>query len=209
MLRKVFSYVIKGVIYYQGESDAHRPETYSRLLEVLILDWRRQWKDAELPFLFVQLPIFAMQDNPAGEEWPLIREAQQQTAERVPYTGMAVLLDCGEVSRIHPVDKKPVGERLALLALDKIYGRAVKSSGPFYSKLSIEGNQAVVHFDYAEAGLVVRAGDQLTGFEIAAEDGEFSPAEAEIQGNTVWVSSEKVALRDSFDMAGQMLRMQT
>jgi sialate O-acetylesterase len=193
MLRKVFSYTIKGVIYYQGESDAHRPEMYSRLLEVLILDWRRQWKDPELPFLFVQLPIYACNDNPTGEEWPLIREAQQQTAERVPFTGMAVLLDCGEAADIHPVNKKPVGERLALLALDKIYGRAVKSSGPVYSGLRLEDGKAVVYFDYAEAGMLIREGDQLAGFEVAAEGGEFKPAEAEIHGSTVWVSSGQVA----------------
>lgn len=194
MLRKVFAYVIKGVIYYQGESDTNRPEMYSRLLEVLILNCRTQWNDPELPFLFVQLPIYASNDNPMGEEWPLLREAQQQTAERVPYTAMAVLLDCGEAADIHPVDKKPVGERLALLALDKVYGRAVKSSGPVYSEISIEDGQAVVHFDYAEAGLLIREGNRLLGFEVAAEKGEFLPAEAEIHGSTVRVKSEKVSI---------------
>jgi sialate O-acetylesterase len=193
MLRKVFPYAIKGVIYYQGESDVHRPEMYSRLLEVLILNWRKQWNDAELPFLFVQLPIYACNENPAGEEWPLIREAQQLTAVRVPFTGMAVLLDCGEEGDIHPVNKKPVGERLALLALDKVYGRAVKSSGPVYSAFSIVDGKAEILFDYAEAGLVLREGNRLTGFEVAAEDGEFKPAEAHIHGRTVKASSEEVA----------------
>lgn len=193
MLRKIFSYTIKGVIYYQGESDVHRPEIYSRLLESLILDWRRQWKDAELPFLFVQLPIYACNGNPSGEEWPLIREAQQLTAERVPFTGMAVLLDCGEVNNIHPLNKKPVGERLALLALDKVYVREVKSSGPVYSSFDVEGDKAVIHFNYAEMGMVVRAGNRLAGFEVAAEEGEFRAAEAEMEGNAVWVKSAKVA----------------
>ncbi|QGQ99026.1 sialate O-acetylesterase [Paenibacillus psychroresistens] len=194
MLRKVFSFVIKGVIYYQGESDAHRPEMYSHLMEVLILDWRRQWKDEELPFLFVQLPIYACNNNPTGEEWPLIREAQQQAADRLSNTGMAVLLDCGEPADIHPIDKKPVGERLALLALDKVYGRAIKSSGPVYKELIMEDEQVVVHFDYVEAGLLIRGGGRLAGFEIAAEDGEFHLADAEIDGKTVRVSSEQVTL---------------
>jgi sialate O-acetylesterase len=193
MLRKVFSYTLKGVIFYQGESDQHRPEMYSRLLESLILDWRRQWQDSELPFLFAQLPIYASNGDPDGEEWPLIREAQQSTAERVPFTGMAVLLDCGEVDDIHPLNKKPVGERLALLALDKVYGRAVKSSGPVYRSVSIKSDKAVIHFDYAEAGLVVRGGNRLFGFEVAAEDGQFRAAEAEIDEDVVYVKSAKIA----------------
>ncbi|BBI32767.1 sialate O-acetylesterase [Cohnella abietis] len=192
MLRKVFSYRIKGVIYYQGESDVNHPELYSQLLEALILDWRRQWQDKELPFFFVQLPIYAYNNNPAGEEWPLIREAQQLVAERVPYTGMAVLLDCGEAADIHPADKKPVGERLALLALDKVYGRTVKSSGPVFSSCSTEQGQVFIHFAHAEAGLIIRAGDQVAGFEVAAEDGEFISATAEISGNTVKVSHVEV-----------------
>ncbi|WP_139997289.1 sialate O-acetylesterase [Paenibacillus paridis] len=193
MLCKVFGYAIKGVIYYQGESDVNRSEMYSHLLEVLILEWRRQWKDPELPFLFVQLPIFD-NNNPFGEEWPLLREAQQLTADRVPFTAMAVLLDCGEPEDIHPVDKKPVGERLALLALDKVYGRAVKSSGPVYREITIEDGHAVVHFDHAETGLMIREGNRLAGFEVAAEEGKFLPAEAEIHGSTVRVQCDQVGL---------------
>ncbi|MGO4545389.1 sialate O-acetylesterase [Paenibacillus sp. 2TAB23] len=193
MLRKVFPYVLKGVIYYQGESDVDRSELYSQLLEALILDWRKQWNDPVLPFLFVQLPIFD-NNNPMGEEWPRLREAQQQTADRVPFTAMAVVLECGDPADIHPVDKKLVGERLALLALDKIYGRAVKSSGPVYREISFEKGDAVVHYDHAEAGLLIREGNRLLGFEIAAESGEFLPAEAVIHGRTVRVKSDKVRM---------------
>ncbi|MGO4544191.1 sialate O-acetylesterase [Paenibacillus sp. 2TAB23] len=193
MLRKVFAFAIKGVIYYQGEADVDRSDLYSKLLEVLILDWRRQWDDPELPFLFVQLPIFD-HNNPMGEQWPLLREAQQQTANRVPFTAMAVILECGEPEDIHPLDKKPVGERLALLALDKVYGRAVKSSGPVYREIRIEDGHAVLHFDHAETGLLIREGNRLVGFEAAGESGEFLPVEAEIHGNTVRVRSDKVRI---------------
>lgn len=106
---------------------------------------------------------------------------------------MAVLLDCGEEEDIHPLNKKPVGERLALLALDKVYGRSLKSSGPMFNSIKIEDNKAIIHFKYAEEGLIVKSGNRLAGFEIAAEDGLFKVADAEIDEEIVIVKHAKIA----------------
>lgn len=192
MLSPTAPFAIKGFIYYQGESDANRPHLYDKLMAVMIEQWRSDWGDSTLPFLFVQLPGYGDPSDHDGINWPLLREAQQKVFERVPNTAMAVILDCGEENDIHPRDKRSVGERLAGLALKEVYGRDVACYGPFFKDLAIEGGKAIVRFNHAESGLTAVSGEVL-GFEIAGTDGRFVKADAAIVGNTVEVSSMDVA----------------
>ncbi|WP_035121286.1 sialate O-acetylesterase [Cohnella panacarvi] len=194
MLSQAAPYAIKGFIYYQGESDADRTYLYDRLMAVLIGQWRQDWGDAELPFLFVQLPGYADPYDPEGVNWPLLREAQQKVTEQVPNTAMAVILDCGEENDIHPRDKRPVGERLGRIALKEVYGRDTACYGPFFKSLAVEGTKAIVSFSHAESGLMSpSASGEVLGFEIAGTDGRFVKADAVIAGGTVAVSSAEVA----------------
>ncbi|QMV43124.1 sialate O-acetylesterase [Cohnella cholangitidis] len=193
MIRKVVPYGLKGFIYYQGESDAHKPALYDTLLGTLIRTWRSDWGNSELPFLFVQLPGYAHDGKPRGEEWPLLRESQLIVTEQVPHTAMAVVLDCGEENDIHPRDKKPVGERLALVALRSVYGQDVASSGPVFRKAASAGNKLTIKFD-SGAGRLVAANGNIVGFEVAGGDGVYVPASATIvSDDSVQVWNDKVA----------------
>ncbi|WP_051318254.1 sialate O-acetylesterase [Cohnella thermotolerans] len=194
MLRKAVPYGIKGFIYYQGEADAPKAALYDKLLEALIANWRSDWGDESLPFLFVQLAAFGCDGNPGGEDWALLRESQFLVSERVPNTGMAVSLDCGEEHDIHPKDKKTVGERLALVALERVYGRDVQSSGPVWKGMKTDGDRAVLEFAFAGERLVARGGGELKGFEAAGADGEYVPALAEIDGDKVVVRAPGVPI---------------
>src|SRR5690606_19152208 len=125
MIAPVINYAIKGICWYQGESNASQPQQYASLMKALIEDWRRQWKKKDLPFLYVQLPGYMDYSYlPAESNWALLREAQLQTLT-VPNTGMAIAIDLGEWNDIHPDNKKDVGERLALPALQLAYGENI------------------------------------------------------------------------------------
>lgn len=193
MLRPTAPYAIKGFIYYQGESDADKPHLYDKLMAVMIDQWRRDWGDSSLPFLFVQLPGYGDPYDHDGVNWPLLREAQQKASEQIPNTAMAVILDCGEKDDIHPRNKRPVGERLAGIALREVYGRDVACYGPFFKELSIVGGKAIVSFKHADSGLVSASGGEVLGFEVAGGDGRFVKAVATIVGHTVEVSSAEVS----------------
>ncbi|MBP1992985.1 sialate O-acetylesterase [Paenibacillus eucommiae] len=191
MLLKVVPFGLKGFLYYQGEGDTHRSLLYDKLMEALIGHWRALWNQPKLPFLFVQLPAFGCNGNELGEEWPLLRESQLIVTERVANTGMVVAIDCGEREDIHPINKKPVGERLALLALEQVYGQSVESSGPVFHSLKIADGKAILSFDHSGEGL--SAGDfPLTGFEITDDSNVYVPAQAICKGNEVEVWSEQV-----------------
>jgi sialate O-acetylesterase len=188
MLLKVVPYGLKGFLFYQGESDASRAEIYDKLLTGLIHNWRTLWQKDNLPFHFVQLTSYCADGNPDGESWPLLRESQTIVNEGVPHTGMAVILDCGERVDIHPRDKRTVGYRLALTALEQVYAKEIASSGPVYREIQIEEGRIMLHFDHTEGGLTLAEGsEQLIGFQIAAEDGPYLAAEARIEGSTVVV----------------------
>ncbi|MBW5448052.1 sialate O-acetylesterase [Cohnella sp. CFH 77786] len=196
MLSKAAPYALRGFLYYQGEADAdHKAPLYDRLLEGLIGNWRRDWEDPELPFLFVQLPVYENGD-PDGEHWPLLREAQWKTARRVRGAWMTAAWELGEKTDIHPRHKQPVGERLALLALEHVYGRSgVVSSGPVWEDVRFDRGEAVLRFRHAGSdGLGIRGGGALKGFELCGPDNLYGPAEAEIRsGDTVVVRSSQVA----------------
>ena len=191
MLMRVCPYTMRGFLYYQGESDDHKPRTYYTLLTKLIALWREKWQDDEMPFITVQLPAFKYEHDPDYKHWCLIREAQMRVFRTVKNTGIAVILDCGELNNIHPTDKKPVGERLCLQAEKLVYGMDVKAFGPMYRSYECKDGGIEISFDYAENGFVLKD-NKAAGFEIAGEDKEFHAAETEIRGNRIFISSENV-----------------
>lgn len=182
----------RGVIWYQGESNADRAEQYAPLFEGLIGAWREAFGAPELTFLFVQLANFrARAESPGESDWAELREAQA-AALALPRTGMAVAIDIGEADDIHPRDKATVALRLALEAERVAYGREVDSRGPRYAGHAVEGGQVRVDFDFAE-GLRARTGDAPVGFALAGEDRVFHWAEARVEGESVVLSSPKVS----------------
>jgi sialate O-acetylesterase len=193
MLAPVTGYKVKGFCWYQGESNTGNPFIYRDYLKAMILDWRRLWNQDDLPFLIVQLPNF-MEVNYSPEEsnWAMLRESQLRALE-VPHTAMAVTIDLGEWNDVHPGNKKPVGERLALCAMNLAYGdTGIISSGPLYKASTIQGDQIILEFDHVGSGLVSGNGEEPGHFSIAGEDKKFKWAKAEIKGNTVVVWNEEI-----------------
>ncbi len=187
MVAPVINHHIKGILWYQGESNAGKPLEYEKLQKALIADWRNKWKDAALPFLYVQLPNF-MEVNYSPEEsnWAILRQAQLK-ALSVPNTGMAVAIDVGEWNDIHPDNKKDVGERLALPAMKIAYGEQIVFSGPLYQSANMQGDKITVSFNHVGSGLTTNDGEALSNFAIAGEDKKFIWANAQIEGNQVVV----------------------
>ncbi len=194
MIQRITPYTLAGFLYYQGEEDDHRPYTYYELLSGLIRQWRKDWRDETLPFLLVQLPMFQSEGEPDYQNWPFVREAQMRVFQTVKNTGIAVILDQGEFANIHPVRKDLVGERLEDQALCQVYGKKEDSEvfGPIYRSYRICQNQMILSFDYANQGIHSTA-DQITGFEIAGPDRKYYPADAQIQGEEIVISSPEVS----------------
>lgn len=194
MLKRVMPYTLGGFIYYQGESDDHKPASYYALFTRMIRQWREDFCDDSLPFLLVQLPMHMWMHDADHKHWCLIREAQMKAYRHVKNTGIAVIIDCGEFNEIHPKDKKPVGERLALQALFRVYGllKAKEAFGPLYRDFLYRDGGVEVYFDYAEGGFAVKG--ELSGFEIAGSDEVFYPAKAVIlsDSSSIFVSAEEV-----------------
>jgi len=198
-------FAIRGVIFYQGEGNAtpdRRVSKYSTIFRDLITDWREKWGCADMPFIFVQLPNFGGKMDavdPAGiERWPGIREAQAD-ALTLPNTAMAVTIDAGEDTNIHPRDKKTVGERLALAALGTVYHKTnVCYSGPLYDSHRIVDGKVEIKFKYADGGLAAKGGGELKGFFVAGSDNIFHKAKTQINpDNTISVWSEEVKIPQS------------
>jgi sialate O-acetylesterase len=192
MIMPLTPYTIRGVIWYQGEANSDRPAQYRKLFPAMIRDWRRTWGEGDFPFLFVQLPNWGI-DVPQYN-WPELREAQLMTLS-LPKTGMAVAIDIGDGTDIHPKNKQEVGYRLALAAQAIAYGRDVIYSGPIYESMAVEGDKIRLHFKYVYGGMVAKnwPAPAITGFEIAGDDHKFVGAEAKIDGDTVLVHNVKVA----------------
>jgi sialate O-acetylesterase len=192
MLAPLQKYSIKGVIWYQGESNAARPIQYRELLPAMVRDWRKHWNQGDFPFLLVQLPNYMeRKPEPSESNWALLREAQLKTLS-LPQTGMAVTIDIGEWNDVHPLNKKDVGTRLVLAAQSVAYGEAsVVSSGPIYESMKIDGEKIIVSFRHTGSGLVARGGE-LRSFAIAGVDKRFVWAKARIENNRVMVWSEQV-----------------
>jgi sialate O-acetylesterase len=194
MIAPVLPYAVKGVLWYQGESNAGHPEDYQALLTGLIQDWRTQLKQPALPFIYAQLPNFmAVKKEPSESGWAALRDAQRRTLA-VPHTGMAVLLDVGEWNDIHPLDKQTVGHRLALAAEKVAYGDTkVVAMGPLFQAAKAVGNKVTLTFADPGSSLVAKGGGPLTGFAVAGADKKFVWAQARIEGDKVVVWSDQVA----------------
>ena len=197
MIAPLIPYAIRGVIWYQGEGNAGNAEDaalYHHLFSAMINDWRTRWGQGDFPFLFVQLcAINKRQQEPveASSSWAILRESQMKTLA-LPQTGMAVIFDTDPTGYLHPVNKKPVGERLAMAALAVAYGKDVEASGPVFDAMKIEGTQLVLQFKHVGGGLVNKSKHGLESFAVAGEDRKFVKAEAKIVGDTVVVSSTLV-----------------
>ena len=184
MIAPLIPYAIRGVTFYQGESNADRPVQYRTLFPAMIADWRKRWGEGDFPFLYVQIAPF--RGNP-----PEIREAQFIALKNTKNTAMAVTIDIGDPDDIHPANKGPVGARLALAARALAYSDSIEYSGPIYETMRPDGPNAVLSFSHIGGGLVAPGGT-LEGFTIAGADGVFHPADARIDGDAVVVSSPDV-----------------
>lgn len=214
MIRPIPPFAASGVIWYQGESNAGRAFQYRSAFPLMIKDWRKQWGRDDLPFYFCQLANYmAKKPEPGDSGWAELREAQSMTLS-LPNTGQAVLIDLGESGDIHPRNKKDAGERLALIALARDYGKSVTHSGPVYDSMRIEGTKIRIKFRHTDGGLVAQPlpdtysvnsgrnetaplirnspGGPLEGFAICGEDRKWFWADAHIDGRDVLVGSDKV-----------------
>ncbi|PWB25660.1 sialate O-acetylesterase [Flavobacterium sp. HTF] len=190
MIAPLIDYKIKGVIWYQGESNAERAFQYQKLFPLLINDWRAKFKDKNLPFLFVQLANYKQQkQQPDNSDWAELREAQFM-ALKLPNTGMAVTTDIGNGEDIHPKNKQDVGGRLANIALAKVYNTKIEYSGPLYKSYSVKANVVTIDFDFNEN--IKAKENSLKGFSIAGADQKFHWAEAKIVNGKVEVYAQEV-----------------
>jgi sialate O-acetylesterase len=189
MIAPITNYTLKGFLWYQGESDTStvRASHYFDLFSALIFDWRRQFAQGDLPFLYAQISSFSGDGG-----WGVVRDAQRRTLA-LRDTAMAVTLDVGDrnVRNIHPPDKQSVGARLALAARGMVYGEHIEYQGPLFREATTQPGAMRVWFDHAE-GLNVRTG-KVEGFEVAGTDHRFVPAEASIKGSTIVVMSNQVS----------------
>ncbi|WP_379155738.1 sialate O-acetylesterase [Paenibacillus sp. sgz5001063] len=193
MIAPVAPYSLKGIIWYQGESNLNNPELYESLFQTLIADWREKWGMDDLPFLYVQLPNFSEpSDSPAESQWAKLREVQRKTLA-VSMTGMAVAIDIGESNDIHPVNKKDIGYRLALAARRVVYKEdAVVASGPLFQFAEKVGQRMILHFSNTGGGLVAKNGDTLKHFAIAGVGQPFIWANASIEDDCVVVWHDEI-----------------
>jgi sialate O-acetylesterase len=194
MISPLTAYSIKGFLWYQGETDSspERAPLYVRLLPAMIADWRAHWKQGNIPFLYVQISSF----HSPEENWGVIRDAQRRGLA-VANTAMAVSLDVGDASNVHPPDKQTVGSRLAITASGLVYQSKSEYSGPLYRQATLESGGIRVWFDHAAGlrvipvthGNSVAPNASVQDFEVAGADHKFVPARATIDGETVFVSS--------------------
>ena len=187
MLAEIAPVALTAALYYQGEEDTGRTERYDVLMTALIRFWRKIFRNPELPFLFVQLPMWIPYDGEDTYTWARTRLAQAAVRDSVPDTGMICLLDQGEYGNIHPVDKVPVGLRLAELAGRKLYGEGEES--PRASGITTDGDTVTVMLDRV---VVTRDGKAPALMEVAGADGRYEPAEAVIAGDTLKLRAKEV-----------------
>lgn len=192
MIKRITPFTFKGIIYYQGEEDASRCEIYYKLFTKLICKWREDFGDSNMPFLCVQLPMFAYENAPDDKTWPRIREAQMRASQALDNVYTAVTLDCGELNNIHPLDKKPVGDRLSLLALKNVYGyEECDAYGPVLKAIDKTSNGYELSFDNAENGFEIKG--EAQGFEISYDGERFEEVLPEISGKRILLKGKSGA----------------
>lgn len=207
MLHPLYKVPVKGVLWYQGESNANTVEEashYTHQFQTMINDWRKGWQQPEMPFYWVQLANFnSMRNTEAGKPWAVLRESQS-AALGLPYTGQAITIDVGDADDIHPRDKKTVGDRLALIALNQTYGQKdVHYRGPVFSGVEVKKNRLVVTFDSTKP--LALAGDQKSvhGFEIVRDDETAEAVQGRLKGQSVVIETENTgevtAIRYAWD----------
>lgn len=191
MIHPLLNYKIKGVIWYQGESNRNHPKVYQKTFPLMIQNWRTLWENDTMPFYYVQIAPFGRYSG--GVNSAFLRETQLKTMDLLDQVGMAVTLDIGEHQSIHPAEKIKVGERLSYWALAKDYKiQGIQFSGPVYKSHEIDGDKILITFHYAPMGLT-SYGKPLDNFEVAGSDGVYHPAKAKILRNgKLEVFSEKV-----------------
>lgn len=194
MIAPMLNYNKKGVIWYQGESNTSNPKEYATLLPTMIYDWRKNFNQENLPFIFAQLPNFMEAKNEPGEsDWAEFRDAQSK-ALTIPKTAMSVNIDLGEWNDIHPLNKKDVSKRLALGAQKTAYNdKKIVASGPTYKSVKIIGSKIEISFSNIGTGLVCKGGKELKYFAVAGSDNKFVWAKAEIKGDKVVVWNDNIA----------------
>lgn len=192
MINPLINYNIKGAIWYQGESNTGKPKEYGDLLTTMILDWRNKWNQKEMPFFTVQLANFMEpKTQPVESNWAELRDQQRQVSQKVPNTGLAVIIDIGEWNDIHPLNKKTVGDRLALQALKVADKKNIIADGPVYQSMKVEGNKIILSFkngtdDFAPVS-------ELKGFAIKGKDGKYEWAKAKIESNKIIVWNDTIS----------------
>ncbi|MEM8678643.1 MAG: sialate O-acetylesterase [Planctomycetota bacterium] len=196
MLHPLIGFTLRGVIWYQGESNAGRAYQYRELFPLMIQNWREEWNQGDFPFYWVQLADFKRETpQPQDSSWAELREAQTMTMDRLPQTGQAVIIDLGEGNDIHPRNKQEVAHRLARWALANEYGQEIDFRSPAFRSLQIADGQAVLTFDHVGPGLRTFDVGEVRGFTIAGEDRAFVPAQAELlDQHTIKVWSEQVPM---------------
>lgn len=191
MINPLINYNITGAIWYQGESNTGKPKEYGDLLTTIITDWRNKFNNKEMPFITVQLANFMeSKSQPVESNWAELRDQQRKVSLQIPNAGLAVIIDVGEWNDIHPLDKKTVGDRLALQAMKLAYGKNIVADGPVYQSMKVDGNKIVLTFkkgtdDFAPVS-------ELKGFAIKNSDGNWTWAKAKIEGRTIVVWNDSV-----------------
>jgi sialate O-acetylesterase len=195
MINPLIPYTLKGVLWYQGESNRNEPEVYKKLFPAMVKDWRTRWEIGDFPFYYVQIAPFLYGNNDAFqtvENSAFIRETQLQCLDLIPNSGIAIAMDIGEENYIHPPKKKEVADRLLFNALNQTYGyKTIDYASPTYDSLELKDGGIMLQFKNAETGLYSYG--ELQGFEIAGADKVFYPADAKIvQRTKVFVMADKV-----------------
>ena len=187
MINPMLGFNIKGVIWYQGESNREHPEIYDEMMVNLVQNWREKWGIGNFPFYYCQIAPYEYGDKVNSA---YLREAQLKASKEIPNSGMVSLLDVGEENNIHPANKRAAGERLAYFALKETYGiEGISARGPEYLDMKIEGSRLELTFNER----LTSFGKELKCFEVAGKDQIFYPAKAKIRGKRVILVSEKVA----------------
>ncbi len=175
-IAQMTKFPVRGVIWYQGESNAHNAGLYKIAFHQWVDSWRRSWNNPKMPLIVAQLSGI---DRPS---WPRFREIQRQLVNEIPYTGLVVTLDKGDSLDVHPIWKQEVGERFALQALDKVYQKRVISDGPVARRILRKESSTEIEFD-APGGLKTSDGEEVRELEVASENGIFRNVPVTVKGN--------------------------
>ena len=190
MMAPLIPYGIRGVIWYQGESNAEnrlKARRYERLMQDMIQDWRYHWGQGDFPFIIVQLANFRdKKEYDDSNHWPYLRENQLRATQALSDVGMAVIIDAGEANDIHPRDKATVGRRLAQWALAKTYQQEIQPNGPVYQSITVDRKFVRLTFSDTKV-LSTSDGGPVRTLMIAGMDQEFKPAQSKIEGSVLKV----------------------